>query len=53
MIDYIHPNPVRRGLCERPEDWSWSSARSYSGGGISADSLDIDFASLPEDPRAG
>jgi putative transposase len=53
MIDYIHLNPVRRGMCERPDDWIWSSARSYSGGGTSVDSLDIDFASLPEDPRSG
>jgi len=29
MIDYIHANPVRRGLCERPIDWEWSSAREY------------------------
>lgn len=28
-IDYIHWNPVRRGLVERPEDWAWSSARYY------------------------
>ncbi len=21
----IHRNPVKRGLCERPEDWEWSS----------------------------
>jgi putative transposase len=26
MIDYIHANPVRRGLVSRPEDWKWSSA---------------------------
>ena len=26
MIDYIHGNPVRRGLVQRPEDWKWSSA---------------------------
>ena len=31
MIDYIHMNPVRRGLVERPEDWHWSSARWYAG----------------------
>ena len=28
-IDYIHLNPVRRGLVERIEDWRWSSARWY------------------------
>ncbi|QDT38344.1 REP-associated tyrosine transposase [Stratiformator vulcanicus] len=26
MIEYIHANPVRRGLVERPADWKWSSA---------------------------
>jgi putative transposase len=31
MINYIHDNPVRRGLVERPEDWYWSSARWYRG----------------------
>jgi putative transposase len=29
MIDYIHMNPVRRGLVENPEDWPWSSCRFY------------------------
>ena len=27
-IDYLHHNPVRRGLVERATDWRWSSARS-------------------------
>jgi putative transposase len=31
MIDYIHHNPVRRGLCERAIDWEWSSAPWYAG----------------------
>ncbi|MCO6439144.1 MAG: transposase [Phycisphaerae bacterium] len=30
-IDYIHANPVRRGLVEFPEDWKWSSAAQYAG----------------------
>jgi putative transposase len=25
-IEYIHANPVRRGLCGRAVDWPWSSA---------------------------
>ena len=24
-LRYIHRNPVKRGLCEKPEDWPWSS----------------------------
>ena len=31
MIDYIHQNPVRRGLVPRAEDWEWSNARWYAG----------------------
>jgi putative transposase len=30
-IDYIHANPVRRGLVGRPVDWEWSSARWFEG----------------------
>jgi REP element-mobilizing transposase RayT len=26
VVDYIENNPVRAGLCKRPEDWPWSSA---------------------------
>jgi putative transposase len=29
-IDYLHHNPVRRGLVKRTLDWKWSSARYYS-----------------------
>jgi len=29
-LRYIHMNPVRAGLCERPEDWEWSSFRHYA-----------------------
>jgi putative transposase len=32
-VDYIHNNPVRRGLAARPTDWEWSSARCYAGEG--------------------
>jgi putative transposase len=31
VIEYMHLNPVRRGLVELPEDWEWSSARWYAG----------------------
>ncbi|MFV0442844.1 MAG: REP-associated tyrosine transposase [Planctomycetaceae bacterium] len=29
MMDYVHLNPVRRGLAERSADYRWSSARWY------------------------
>ncbi len=31
MIEYIHLNPVRRGLAQRAIAWEWSSARWYAG----------------------
>jgi putative transposase len=31
MIEYIHNNPVRRGLVSRAEDWKWSSAGWHEG----------------------
>lgn len=31
MIDYLHLNPVRRGLVARAADWRWSSAGWYEG----------------------
>jgi hypothetical protein len=31
-LRYIHRNPVKLDLCERPEDWEWSSFRYYATG---------------------
>ncbi len=30
-VEYIHNNPVRRGLVVCPTDWLWSSARDWAG----------------------
>ena len=45
QIEYIHNNPVRRGLSAKPEDWIWSSAADYLG--IRTGPLRIDRLSLP------
>jgi hypothetical protein len=31
-LRYIHWNPVKQGLCNRPEDCQWSSFRHYATG---------------------
>jgi len=31
LVEYIHGNPVRRGLVNRAEDWPWSSAADWAG----------------------
>ena len=33
-LRYMHRNPVRRGLAEKPEDWAWSSFRHYATGEV-------------------
>jgi putative transposase len=45
QIEYIHANPVRRGLCTRPEDWYWSSAGVYAG--LREGPISVDRESLP------
>ncbi|MEO0588409.1 MAG: transposase [Planctomycetota bacterium] len=37
---YIHANPVRRGLVDRPADWAWSSAGDVGGGSIGRPVID-------------
>jgi len=44
-MDYIHANPVRRGLCRRPTDWPWSSALEWEQPGEGV--LSIDRESVP------
>jgi putative transposase len=44
-IDYIHFNPVRRGLVEHPRDWPWSSWRAWNTG--ANEPLHIDRHSVP------
>ncbi|MCU1284246.1 MAG: hypothetical protein JWO13_596 [Acidobacteriales bacterium] len=31
-LRYMHRNPVKRGLVEKPEDWGWSSFNHYATG---------------------
>ena len=31
-LQYIHRNPVIRGLCAQPQDWRWSSCLHYLTG---------------------
>ena len=40
-LEYMHSNPVKRGLVVRSSDWAWSSAAAYSGKGPNL--LSIDF----------
>jgi putative transposase len=48
-MDYIHSNPVTRGLCRQASDWKWSSARFYRDDG--SRQLDPDLPLLKPLPR--
>jgi putative transposase len=37
VVDYIHANPVRRGLVAQARDWKWSSIRWYEAEGATSD----------------
>jgi REP element-mobilizing transposase RayT len=41
-VNYIHMNPVRAGLVERPEDYRFSSARLWQGKGLEEEPLMTD-----------
>ncbi|MDB5343342.1 MAG: hypothetical protein JWP89_1719 [Schlesneria sp.] len=45
LVEYVHLNPVRRGLVNKPEDWPWSSARDWQN--LSDSMLKVD-RTLPE-----
>jgi putative transposase len=36
LIDYMHTNPVRHGLCASAQDWPWSSVHRFIAEGLLA-----------------
>ena len=39
-LEYMHENPLRKGLVRKPSDWKWSSARFYEFGEINIIKID-------------
>jgi putative transposase len=52
-LRYIHRNPVKRGLCERPEDWEWSSFLHYATGLEGRVEIESEWASRRRERKAG
>ena len=44
QLRYIHRNPVKRGLCAKPEDWPWSSFRAWARGEAGVVKVESDMA---------
>ena len=49
-LEYLHLNPVRKGLVKRPEDWRWSSYNNFAldGNVVGSCPIQIDYVRLPE-----
>jgi REP element-mobilizing transposase RayT len=43
-INYIHQNPVKAGIVEKPEDYLYSSARNYAGEEALMDIVKVDLS---------
>ncbi|MGO9088456.1 MAG: REP-associated tyrosine transposase [Candidatus Sulfotelmatobacter sp.] len=52
-LRYIHRNPVKQGLCERPEDWEWSSFRDYATGADGRVEIESEWTARRRDRAAG
>jgi putative transposase len=54
-VEYIHLNPVKAGLAQRPDNWKWSSVHDYTGTvrapAGAGSPIPVDRISLPTDPR--
>ena len=53
-LEYMHYNPVRKGLVQKPEQWRWSSYNNFAldKSVVAASLIQIDCVQLPDDYRA-
>ena len=52
-LEYMHYNPVRKGLVEKPEQWRWSSYSNFADKSVvAACPIQIDYVHLPDSYRA-
>jgi len=53
-LEYMHYNPVRKGLVQHPEQWRWSSTNNFSldKSVVASCPIQIDYVQLPDDYRA-
>jgi putative transposase len=45
-VNYIHANPLRKGLVEYPSDWRWSSAADWEG--VRKGPVKLDWSCFPK-----
>ena len=52
-LHYFHWNPVKNGLCERPEDWLWSSFLHHATGGEGRVEIESEWTARQRERAAG
>jgi putative transposase len=52
-LRYIHRNPVKRGLCDSPEGWEWSSFRQYAADCEGRVEIECEWAARKRERAAG
>jgi putative transposase len=52
-LRYIHRNPVEQGLCDRPEDWQWSSFRHCATGAEGRVEIESEWTARKRERAAG
>ena len=52
-LRYIHRNPVKAGLCRRPEDWPWSSFNHYATGAEGRVEIESDWTARKRERAEG
>ncbi len=52
-LTYLHLNPVRKGLVQRPEEWPWSSYNNFAldPAAVRGSPIAIDYVRLPDQYR--
>jgi putative transposase len=44
LVDYLHANPLRHGLCRHATDWPWSSLHRFVNAGMAPRALSATLA---------
>jgi len=52
-LRYMHRNPVKRGLVEKPEDWQWSSFRRSATGAVGILEIESEWTAPKREAQAG
>jgi putative transposase len=52
-LRYMHCNPAKRGLVEKPEDWPWSSFRHYATGEAGVVEIESEWTARKRETETG